>query len=260
MSHFFSSRPTARPTAALTLTGLLAAALSSAPAAAQTGSAQPAASQTLTPITVTGEAGGALAPVDGYAATSSLSASKTDTPLIETPQSVTVITADQIRDQGAQGLQDALNYAAGVRSDAYGLDSRSDNFNVRGSSPATYLDGLRTNYQYYTSTTRTEPYTLERIEVLRGPASMLYGQGSTAGVVNMVSKRPQAETSREVGIQYGSHDRRQIQTDLTGSLDEDGRWLYRLVALGRESRHHGRPRARRPPGVRPFADLAALRP
>src|SRR5690606_30303164 len=105
----------------------------------------------------------------------------------------------------------------------------SDNVMVRGSSPITYMDGLRTNYNYYTSTTRTEPYTLERIEVLRGPASMLYGQGSTAGVVNMISKRPQAETSREVGIQYGTYNRRQIQTDLTGAIDEDGEWLYRVV-------------------------------
>jgi len=235
MPHPFSSPPSARAAAVLAWSGSLILSLSPMHAFAQAAPDQPAASGTLSPITVEGAADNALAPVEGYTATSSLSASKTDTPLIETPQSVTVITADQIRDQGAQGLQEALNYAAGVRSDAYGLDSRSDNFNVRGSSPTTYLDGLRTNYQYYTSTTRTEPYTLERIEVLRGPASMLYGQGSTAGVVNMVSKRPQAETSREVGIQYGTHNRRQIQADLTGAVDKDGQWLYRVVALGRKS-------------------------
>lgn len=236
MPHPSSGRPPFRSAAALASAGILSASLGCSPALAQTQSARTAASQTLSPITVTGDtAAGALAPTEGYTATSSLSASKTDTPLIETPQSVTVITADQIRDQGAQGLQDALNYAAGVRSDAYGLDSRSDNFNVRGSSPATYLDGLRSHYQYYTSTTRTEPYTLERIEVLRGPASMLYGQGSTAGVVNMVSKRPQADVSREIGVQYGTYNRRQMQLDLTGPIDEDGRWLYRVVALGRKS-------------------------
>src|SRR3546814_9027224 len=101
-------------------------------------------------------------------------------PLSETPQSVTVVTSEEIQDQGATGLQDALNYAAGVRSDAYGLDSRSDNFRIRGSEPSVFLDGLRSNYNWYTSTTRAEPYTLERIEVLRGPSSMLFGQGSTA--------------------------------------------------------------------------------
>ena len=138
--------------ATLASAGLLAASIPSSNASAQTTSAVGSA-QTLAPITVRDAGGGALDTVEGYTATSALSASKTDTPLIETPQSVTVITADQIRDQGAQGLQDALNYAAGVRSDAYGLDSRSDNFAVRGATPTTYLDGLRTNYQYYTSTT-----------------------------------------------------------------------------------------------------------
>ncbi|MBA3594254.1 MAG: TonB-dependent siderophore receptor, partial [Polaromonas sp.] len=88
---------------------------------------------------------------------------------------------------------------------------------------------------YYTSTTRTEPYTLERLEVLRGPSGMLFGAGTAAGVVNMVSKRPLEETRREVGVQFGSYGRRQLQADLTGPLSEDGRWLYRLVALTRKS-------------------------
>jgi iron complex outermembrane receptor protein len=173
--------------------------------------------------------------VEGYIARRAVTASKTDTPLHETPQSVTVVTSDQIRDQGALNVQDALTYAAGVRSDAYGLDSRADSFRIRGSEPTIYMDGLRTNYNWYTSTTRAEPYTLERIEVLRGPASMLYGQGSTAGVVNMVSKRPQAEAQREIGVSYGTNARRQIQADLTGPLNEEGTWLYRVVAVGREA-------------------------
>ncbi len=192
---------------------------------------------TLETITVTAqpERETAVTPVNGYIAKNAATANKTDTPLIETPQAVTVVTRDEMIDQGAQGLQDALNYAAGVRSDAYGLDSRTDSFRTRGSFPSVYLDGLRQNYNWYTSGIRTEPYTLERIEVLRGPASMLYGQGSTAGVVNMVSKRPQAEAQREVGISYGSNNRKQIQADLTGPLTEDGTWLYRLVAVGRKA-------------------------
>src|SRR5690606_190448 len=124
----------------------------------------------------------------------------TDTPLLETPQAVTVVTADQITDQGAMNVQDALNYAAGVRSDAYGQDSRGDSVRIRGSDPTEYLDGLRQSFNYYTSTSRTEPYSLERIEVLRGPSAMLFGQGSTAGVINLVSKRPQAQASHEVGV------------------------------------------------------------
>jgi iron complex outermembrane receptor protein len=177
----------------------------------------------------------ATTPVIGYRAKNAVTATKTDTPLSETPQSVTVVTRDQIVDQGATNLQDALNYAAGVRSDAYGLDSRTDSVRVRGAYPDVYLDGLRQAYGYYTSTTRTEPYTLERLEVLRGPSGMLFGAGTAAGVVNMVSKRPLQEAQREVGVQFGSFGRRQIQADLTGPLNADGSLSYRLIALQRKS-------------------------
>jgi iron complex outermembrane recepter protein len=177
----------------------------------------------------------ATSAVPGYVVKRSTTATKTDTPLIETPQAITVITADQILDQGAQNLQDALNYAAGVRSDAYGIDSRSDGARVRGSYPDEYLDGLRQAFNYYTSTTRTDPFMLERIEILRGPSAMLYGQGSTAGIVNMVSKRPQAKAQGEIGIKLGSHDLKQLQLDVTGPLSDNGEWLYRVIALGRDA-------------------------
>jgi len=177
-----------------------------------------------------------IGPDTGYEVKRSASATKTDTPLIETPQSVTVVTRERIEDQGATNLQDALNYAAGVRSDAYGLDSRTDSVRIRGAYPTEYLDGLRRQLGgFYTSNTRVDPYTLERIEVLRGPSSMLYGQGTTGGVINMVSKRPQPEALREIGVQLGSYDRKQVQADLTGPLTAGGEWLYRLVAVGRES-------------------------
>lgn len=171
----------------------------------------------------------------GYKAANASTATKTDTPIGETPQAITVVTGEQMRDQGAQNVQDALNYAAGVRSEAYGLDSRGDWTLIRGSDPTEYLDGLRGAFNYYTSTTRTDPYMLERIEVLRGPSSMLFGQGSTAGIINLVSKRPQAQSQREIGVQLGSFDRRQINADLTGPLTADGTWLYRIVALYRDS-------------------------
>ncbi|MBO7942169.1 TonB-dependent receptor plug domain-containing protein, partial [Streptomyces sp. S9] len=138
-------------------------------------------------------------------------------------------------DQGALSVQEALGYAAGVRSDAYGLDSRGDWTLIRGSSPTEYLDGLRSSFNYYTSSMRTDPYMLERIEVLRGPSSMLFGQGSTAGVINLVSKRPQAQAQREIGVQLGSFERRQVNADLTGPLTADGTWLYRIVGVYRDS-------------------------
>src|SRR5690349_10576497 len=137
-------------------------------------------------VDASAEAETATSPVIGYRARNAATATKTDTPLAETPQSITVVTRDQMVDQGAGNVQDALNYAAGVRSDAYGQDSRTDSVRIRGATPDVYLDGLRQSYGYYTSTTRTEPYTLERLEVLRGPAGMLFGAGTAAGVVNMV--------------------------------------------------------------------------
>src|SRR3546814_19639712 len=73
------------------------------------------------------------------------------------------------------------------------------------------------------------------MEVLRGPSSMLYGQGGTGGLINNVSKLPQAEAQHEIGVQVGNHDARQLPADLTGPLTEDGTWLSRLVALGRDS-------------------------
>lgn len=206
------------------------------PALALAQQAQPPVTS-LPQITVQGQALSetATGPVQGYSAQRSATATKTDTPLIETAQSVTVVTRDQMVDQGATSIQEALGYAAGVRSDAYGVDSRSDGARVRGTEASTYLDGLRQAYGYYTSTTRTDPFTLERLEVLRGPSAMLYGQGSTGGVVNMVSKRPQEEFQGEAGIQYGSHGRKQAQLDITGPATADGKLLYRLVALKRDA-------------------------
>ncbi|MBJ2159446.1 TonB-dependent siderophore receptor [Variovorax sp. IB41] len=199
--------------------------------------AQTAAEGSLSEIRVDANAAPetATTPVIGYRAKNAATATKTDTPLSETPQSVTIVTRDQMVDQGATSLQDALNYAAGVRSDAYGLDSRTDSVRVRGAYPDVYLDGLRQAYGYYTSTTRTEPYTLERLEVLRGPSGMLFGAGTAAGVVNMVSKRPLQDAQREVGVQFGSFGRKQIQADLTGPLNADGSLSYRLIALQRKS-------------------------
>lgn len=172
--------------------------------------------------------------VEGYTAARSATATKTDTALIETPRSISVVTADRMRDQGVQTVQDALRYVSGVRGEAYGLDARGDSALIRGSSPAVFLDGLQQSFGSYTNT-RPDPFTLERIEVLKGPASMLYGQSPVGGLVNLVSKRPQARQQTKLQLQYGTHDRKQIAIDSTGPLTDDGNWLYRIVAIARDS-------------------------
>jgi iron complex outermembrane receptor protein len=177
----------------------------------------------------------ATGPVRGYVATRTGTGTKTDTPLRETPQSISVVTADRVTDQGATTVQEALRYVPGVFADAYGADSRGDYPRIRGQDPNIYLDGTRMVNTNNFNEWRPEPYTLERIEVLRGPSSVLYGDTSTAGLLNLISKRPQAEAANEIGVQYGSFNRKQVQLDSTGKLTKDGEWLYRFVGVFRDS-------------------------
>ncbi|WFU18244.1 TonB-dependent siderophore receptor [Bradyrhizobium sp. CB3481] len=177
----------------------------------------------------------ATGPVRGYLAGQSGTGTKTDTPLRETPQSITVVTADRVTDQGALTMQESLRYVPGVFADAYGPDSRGDYPRIRGQDPNIYLDGTRVVNTFQFNEWRPDPYTLERIEVLRGPASVLYGDTSTAGLLNLVSKRPQAESFNEIGVQFGSFNRKQVQLDSTGKLTKDGEWLYRFIGIFRDS-------------------------
>jgi iron complex outermembrane receptor protein len=159
-----------------------------------------------------------------------------DIPLAETPQSITVIPAEQLRDQNAQNLQEALRYTAGVHADEYGLDNRGDWFLLRGGSQgSTLLDGLRRPLTGYYGIVRDEPFAFARMEVLRGPASVTAGQNGPGGVVNLVSKRPLDQPQSEVELQGGSYGHRQAAADLTGPMDGEGRFLYRVVALDRRS-------------------------
>ncbi|MGH8083044.1 MAG: TonB-dependent siderophore receptor [Lysobacter sp.] len=160
---------------------------------------------------------------------------KTDTPLIEVPQSVSVITAQQMRDRGIQGVEEAVWYTAGAQGGGYGQDTRSDWLLVRGFSPARYMDGLTLTDGVWTGGTRIEPYGLERLDVLKGPSSVAYGAMPPGGLVNMVSKRPTTEPLHEVEFTIGNYDLRQAAFDFGGSLDSSGHWFYRLTGLARNS-------------------------
>lgn len=173
--------------------------------------------------------------MQGYIANLSGAGTKTSTPLRETPQSVTVVTADRIKDQGATTVQESVRYVPGVYADAYGPDSRAEGLRIRGQEPNFYLDGMRMNSTATYNEWRPDPFTLERVEVLHGPSSMIYGDTSVAGLLNMVSKRPQAQSSNEIGVQFGSFQRKQVQIDSTGKLTKDGEWLYRFVGVFRDS-------------------------
>ena len=177
----------------------------------------------------------ATGPVQGYLATQSGTGTKTDTPLSQTAQSISVVSAERVRDQGVSSVQETLRYVPGVFAEPGGVDSRNDYFKIRGQDPNVYLDGTRVNNRNNFNEWRVDPYMLERIEVFRGPASVLYGDTSTAGLVNLISKRPRAETYNEVGVSFDNFGRKQVQMDSTGKVTKDGECLYRFVGLFRDS-------------------------
>jgi iron complex outermembrane receptor protein len=190
-------------------------------------------------VLVTARAGEetAKSPVAGFVARRATGGTKTDTPLLETPQSISVVTRDQMDAQGATTLVESLRYTPGIVAQYGNTDLRYDWLTLRGfTPPARYLDNLRLPFgaRGY-SQPRIEPWGLERVEVVKGPSSVLYGQATPGGLVNMVSKRPTTETVRDVEVQAGSHSRRQAALDLGGALDDEGVWSYRLVGLHRES-------------------------
>lgn len=168
-------------------------------------------------------------------ARSSGTVTKTDTRISEIPQSVSVITDQQMRDRAIHGVEEAVWFTAGAQGGGYGGDPRSDWLLLRGFTPARYMDGLALAEGTGTGITRVEPYGLERVEVLKGPSSVTYGAMPPGGMINYVSKRPTGETLREIEVQAGSYDLFQVAGDFGGRLTADGVWTYRLTALARNS-------------------------
>jgi iron complex outermembrane receptor protein len=163
-----------------------------------------------------------------------VTATKTDTPLVETPQAISVVSAALFRDRGALNLQETLRYSAGVTGEAYGLDTRNDATIIRGLSPVQFLDGMR-NFYSFAPFARNAVDVLGRVEVLRGPSSVLYGQASNGGIINSVSKTPQFTTEGFARLEYGSYDRKQAVVDVTGPLGDDNRLAGRIVGVVRDA-------------------------
>ena len=190
----------------------------------------------LAPIVVSGQSSG-TSDNKTVAAKKSRGATKIDTPLVETPRSVSVVTKKELEERGAQDIIEAVRYSAGVQTGSYGFDPRFDQIYVRGNDITTtgdFRDGLRQPYMNY-GMFRTDPYALDRVEVIKGPTSVLYGPGSPGGIVNKISKLPTEETIREVGVVYGTSDRAQTMFDFGGPVTkDDDTMLYRIVGLARK--------------------------
>lgn len=170
-------------------------------------------------------------PVVGYAAGTTAS-TKSGRSLLETPSSVTVVTTDQIEDTAANNLSEALGYAAGVVTEAYGADPRFDSISVRGADLQNqiYLNGLqfsrstRPNY----GAPSLDLYGMERVELLRGPNSVLYGAGSPAGLVNLIQKRAQFDgDTTELGLHADGNGSYYVFGDANRVVDD--RFAYRIV-------------------------------
>lgn len=195
---------------------------------------------TLPDVTVssTTEKETATGPVNGYIAKKSATSTKTDTPIIETAQSISVITKERLQAQGANDLGQALRYTPGVQGEPFGVEPRFTFLRIRGFDASTtglFRDGLKLSNPGFSISYGLEPYGSERIEVMRGPASVLYGQASPGGLVNYVTKRPTQNMVNEFAVQLGSFDRKQTTLDVGGNIDDAGALSYRLTGLVRDS-------------------------
>ncbi|WP_320230034.1 TonB-dependent siderophore receptor [Mesorhizobium captivum] len=174
---------------------------------------------------------------DGYVAKKDRIGTKVDTPIVKIPQAVSVVTQKQIEDQKPRTLNDALGYTASANPNSFGFDTRYDAFFLRG-FPAFYngmfRDGLR-QYNGPSAWFKTEPYGIEGVTILKGPASSLYGVSGPGGIVNVVTKRPKDEPFHEIELLAGEHNRFQAALDASGPVNEDGSILYRFTSLGRLS-------------------------
>ncbi|PHR68431.1 TonB-dependent siderophore receptor [Alcanivorax sp.] len=170
----------------------------------------------------------------GYMATHSATGTKTDARIVEIPQSVSVVTRQEMDDRGSETVMDAVRYTAGVQTEGQGIDSRVDDIRIRGFDASSwsnnlYLDGLRMPRGGQWTTPQIDAYGLERVEVLKGPAAVLYGQVAPGGLVNMVAKRPTYDQTNEVVLEAGSFDQYEGSFDVGGDLGKSGKVIGRLV-------------------------------
>ncbi|WP_038914325.1 TonB-dependent siderophore receptor [Dickeya zeae] len=173
------------------------------------------------------------APLKGIVAKESASGTKTSTPLIKTPQSVTVVTRDQMDAQAVSSVSDALNYSSGVVSNYRGSSNRNDEVIARGFRYAPkFLDGLSYGLSGQGAALgKIDPWLLERVELVHGPASVLYGQVNPGGLISMTSKRPTAEDIHKVQFSAGNQHLGEAAFDFGGALNDDKTLLYRLNGI-----------------------------
>ena len=172
----------------------------------------------------------------GYVATRETAATKTDTPVREVPQSISTVTREQLNDRDVQTLNQVIQYTPGASTNVGGALNDFDRIFIRGFSAITdvYRDNLRQGGNNF-GVPKVEPYGLESAQILRGPASGLYGLGSTGGIVDVITKRPTLNPFGELQLQVGQYNRYQGNFDLGGPVVGLDSVTYRLTGLFREA-------------------------
>ncbi|MGJ8716530.1 MAG: TonB-dependent siderophore receptor [Maribacter stanieri] len=153
---------------------------------------------------------------------------------MDVQRSISVVDSEEFTERGALTLQETLNYTSGVQTNTFGLDTRTDIYTIRGLTPLTFRDGLQSRFGFY-NTTRQEVYSLERVEAIKGPSSVLFGRSSVGGIVNTTSKIAKEGQQNELKLEYGSFDRLQAGMDFNTSLNKDNTLFFRLVGMNRDS-------------------------
>ncbi|EMG6376423.1 ferrichrome porin FhuA [Escherichia coli] len=181
----------------------------------------------------------AWGPAATIAARQSATGTKTDTPIQKVPQSISVVTAEEMALHQPKSVKEALSYTPSVAVGTRGASNTYDYLIIRGfaadgQSQNNYLNGLKMQGNFYNDAV-IDPYMLERAEIMRGPVSVLYGKSSPGGLLNMVSKRPTTEPLKEIQFKAGTDSLFQTGFDFSDALDDDGVYSYRLTGIARSA-------------------------
>ncbi|RUV35674.1 TonB-dependent siderophore receptor [Mesorhizobium sp. M7A.F.Ca.MR.148.00.0.0] len=187
-------------------------------------------------IVVTGKWDRVVGPDQTIVAKDAATATKTDTPIVDVPASVSVVTQKELEARHVESLQQAVAYTSSVLTDEFGNDDRYDYIRIRGfdqTSLGTYRDGLTARIPAWFTASRLEPYGLQRVEVLKGSTSTLFGLNGPGGLVNAITKRPLDQKQGEIYTSYGDGTK-EVGVDFGGPIDPDGVWTYRLTGLAKD--------------------------
>lgn len=155
---------------------------------------------------------------------------KTPTPLIALPQAVTVIDEAELVRRNALSINQALGYVAGVAPNQRGnIATRYDQLYIRGFTPGIYMDGMRLLGGIYASP-QIDFHLVDRVDIIKGPASVLYGNSTPGGLVNLTSKVPYREAGGRIELAAGNFDLLRTAIDVNQPLDREGKWLFRVIA------------------------------